>query len=179
MKTLTVKQPFASAIVHGIKDVENRNWSTDYRGPVLIHSAKTGTNIGEIRDDRFPLIMDVSQNFNDSEAAFKKPSLYYKMEGDILTQNHDFTEMEMREEAMLVQNYEGLPFSAIVGVANLVAIVKGADSKWAESNCYHWHFEPALSFSLPEFEINGKLRLWDFPTEKLNKSALQELTAWR
>lgn len=37
---LSVRQPWAWLIVHGYKDVENRNWSTNYHGPVLIHAAK-------------------------------------------------------------------------------------------------------------------------------------------
>lgn len=41
MKALTIKQPWASLIVHGIKDIENRTWRTDYRGPLLIHASKT------------------------------------------------------------------------------------------------------------------------------------------
>ena len=40
MKALTIKQPWASLIVHGIKDIENRPWRTDYRGPLLIHASK-------------------------------------------------------------------------------------------------------------------------------------------
>jgi len=39
MKLLSVRQPWASAIVNGEKDVENRTWSTRYRGPVAIHAS--------------------------------------------------------------------------------------------------------------------------------------------
>lgn len=38
---LCVRQPWAHAIVHLGKDVENRTWSTRYRGPLLIHATKT------------------------------------------------------------------------------------------------------------------------------------------
>jgi hypothetical protein len=38
MKTLTVRQPWASLIVTGAKDVENRSWPTSYRGTLLIHA---------------------------------------------------------------------------------------------------------------------------------------------
>ena len=41
-KVLTVKQPWASLIVHGIKDIENRSWRTNFRGRVLIHSSAKG-----------------------------------------------------------------------------------------------------------------------------------------
>lgn len=40
MKTLSIKQPWASLIVLGIKDVENRSWSTDFRGKIYIHASK-------------------------------------------------------------------------------------------------------------------------------------------
>lgn len=39
MKTITVKQPWASLICEGIKDVENRTWKTSVRGRILIHAA--------------------------------------------------------------------------------------------------------------------------------------------
>ena len=38
MKVLTVQQPWASLIVGGIKDVENRSWHTTYRGRLGIHA---------------------------------------------------------------------------------------------------------------------------------------------
>lgn len=41
MKAISIKQPFAWLIVNGIKDIENRTWKTDYRGPLLIHASKT------------------------------------------------------------------------------------------------------------------------------------------
>ncbi len=39
--TLTVRQPWADLILCGIQDVENRSWSTKFRGRLLIHGAKT------------------------------------------------------------------------------------------------------------------------------------------
>lgn len=44
MKVLTIKQPWASLIAHGIKDIENRTWKTNFRGRVLIHAASTKDN---------------------------------------------------------------------------------------------------------------------------------------
>ena len=37
-KVLTVRQPYASLLVGGVKDVENRNRRISYRGTVLIHA---------------------------------------------------------------------------------------------------------------------------------------------
>lgn len=41
VKALTVRQPWAAAIAHHGKTVENRNWHTSWRGTLLIHAAKT------------------------------------------------------------------------------------------------------------------------------------------
>ncbi|OJY25783.1 MAG: hypothetical protein BGP11_11215 [Rhodobacterales bacterium 65-51] len=37
---LSIRQPWAWAIIHAGKDVENRDWPTRFRGPVCIHAAK-------------------------------------------------------------------------------------------------------------------------------------------
>ena len=38
MRTISVRQPYAMLLVRGGKDIENRSWSTEYRGPLLIHA---------------------------------------------------------------------------------------------------------------------------------------------
>ena len=52
MITLSIRQPWAHFIVHGVpvngeppifKDVENRDWRTPFRGRCLIHASKGGT----------------------------------------------------------------------------------------------------------------------------------------
>jgi ASCH domain-containing protein len=39
MKCLSLRQPYASLIVSGIKTIETRTWKTNYRGKILIHAA--------------------------------------------------------------------------------------------------------------------------------------------
>ena len=41
MKALTICQPYASLIMSGQKRVENRSWSTKYRGQFAIHAGKS------------------------------------------------------------------------------------------------------------------------------------------
>ena len=53
MKTLTVKQPFASLIAYGHKRYEFRSWKTSHRGPLLIHSSK---QIDKAQLKRFELL---------------------------------------------------------------------------------------------------------------------------
>ena len=46
MLALSIRQPWASLIVAGIKDIENRNWPTEHRGRFIIHTS-------ELFDERF------------------------------------------------------------------------------------------------------------------------------
>jgi hypothetical protein len=40
MMALSIKQPWAAAVVLGIKDVENRGWDSKSRGILLVHASK-------------------------------------------------------------------------------------------------------------------------------------------
>lgn len=51
MKALSIRQPWAWAIVHAGKRIENRSWATSYRGPVLLHAGK-GCTLREYNDAR-------------------------------------------------------------------------------------------------------------------------------
>jgi hypothetical protein len=52
---LTIKQPWATLIVTGQKDLENRSWPTSFRGPVLIHASKRKD------DDELHAFMDLAE----------------------------------------------------------------------------------------------------------------------
>ncbi|OXR40230.1 hypothetical protein B7C42_07655 [Nocardia cerradoensis] len=47
-RALSVRRPWANLIVAGYKTVENRTWSTSYRGDLLIHAGKNWDHDGPI-----------------------------------------------------------------------------------------------------------------------------------
>lgn len=49
MKVLTVHQPWAWAISKGFKDVENRSWSTNYRGRLAIHAGLSKKSLKDLK----------------------------------------------------------------------------------------------------------------------------------
>lgn len=60
MKALSIRQPWAWAILHAGKDIENRDWPTSFRGPVLIHAGqKADCEVNELT----PLLQ--ATNFQD------------------------------------------------------------------------------------------------------------------
>jgi hypothetical protein len=40
MRALSIRQPWVDLILAGEKPIENRSWSTNHRGPLLIHAGK-------------------------------------------------------------------------------------------------------------------------------------------
>lgn len=50
---LSCHQPWATLLCAGIKDIENRKWSTDYRGRLFI-VASTGNDVGVLRHNLLP-----------------------------------------------------------------------------------------------------------------------------
>lgn len=50
MKALTICQPYAELIMNGSKPIENRTWSTNYRGPLAIHAGKSKEWMGDDDD---------------------------------------------------------------------------------------------------------------------------------
>lgn len=43
MKAITIRQPWAWAIMNAGKDIENRSWKTNFRGRVAIHASASMT----------------------------------------------------------------------------------------------------------------------------------------
>jgi hypothetical protein len=69
MKALTVQQPWAWAVVHGGKDVENRTQAWSYRGPLAIHA---GMRLSQ-RGVESPLIEQATSDasyFGDDPAPY-------------------------------------------------------------------------------------------------------------
>lgn len=54
---LSIRQPWAAAIINMGKDIENRNWPTRFRGQFLIHAAKAW---GQNERDDVETVEDIS-----------------------------------------------------------------------------------------------------------------------
>lgn len=50
MRVLTIKQPWVGCIFDRGKDVENRSWSTSYRGPLVIHAGAARSRTDDAKE---------------------------------------------------------------------------------------------------------------------------------
>src|SRR5690349_14904511 len=69
MKALTVQQPWAWAIIHGGKDVENRTQAWTYRGPLAIHAGQRWSERGQWSN----LVTRACLDFYGTRAALHDP----------------------------------------------------------------------------------------------------------
>ena len=133
MKALTVKNPWAWAIIHGGKDVENRSRPTKYRGHIFIHAGKGWSYEGQefLQQKRTPFGF---QAFPLDE--WQRPELIGKVIGSV-----EVTDCHHSEDCG--------KFSKT-----------GACSEWAMKDHYHWVLENPEPLALP-FPMQGKLGLWN------------------
>lgn len=76
MMALSIRQPWAWAILHAGKRIENRTWQTLYRGPFLIHAGK-----GMTRQEYLDFSLWYRQTFQD---AIEVPAMEQMERGGIV-----------------------------------------------------------------------------------------------
>jgi hypothetical protein len=111
---LSVRQPWASAVIWRGKDVENRSRPTRHRGAVFIHAS--------LRED-------------PSWPSSPMAAVVGALDADLLAVR-----------------------GAIIGTAELVDCVRGADSPWALPGYWHWVLEDPLP--VEPVRVRGALGLW-------------------
>ena len=66
MKAISIRQPWAWLVLYAGKSVENRNWTTSFRGEFLIHSSK-GMTRDEYEDGVDSAAMELGLSFETME----------------------------------------------------------------------------------------------------------------
>lgn len=154
MKVLSIKNPWAYMIAHGIKDVENRTWKTNYRGELLIHVS--GKDIVDIFDDDLP--KEILSEYEKYWKA-KDRNEDYEMKNEFAKK---MAELDIKSENIILKEKKIFYKSKlIIGKVNLVDITRESKSIWAGKNCYHWIMKNPIIFEKP-IEILGKLGLWNY-----------------
>lgn len=131
MKTLSVRQPWVSLILDGIKDVENRRWSTSFRGTFALHSSASR-----------------------SRADFEEAVLTYRNFADC---DNAFAENAVRECS---GGFLNAPCGYILGVCDLVDCKRAVCSPWHISGFCGFYLENPRWFKNP-IPAKGSLGFWN------------------
>lgn len=152
MKALTVKQPWASLIVHGIKDIENRTWKTNFRGRIYIHASSVpGKEPYMIFDDK------QSEIFIEQDLSLKMLELY-KQTSRIIGEV-DIIDCVINHPSIWAEKSEG------VFVGNTFLYKEGDPVIW------NWVLANPIEYKDPILNVKGKLSFWQpewQPCEKCN-----------
>lgn len=144
MKTISIKQPWASLICSGIKDIENRTWKCPqkYIGQrVLIHAGKTIDNNA----------VDKIAVFNGALAQLLQNGIY----------KNEFPLGSIIGIVEIVGCEINYP-STWAGKSTGVLIGNKFYHKNGEEPIYNWVLANPVLFDKPIIGVRGKLRFWDY-----------------
>lgn len=146
MKALSIKQPWASLIAHGIKNIENRTWKTNFRGRIYIHASgipAKGISLSSLTVEQFNSI----------------PNEPAKMINSAIIGEVDIIDCVVNHHSIWAEKTEG----RYVGDGVFVL---------SEKPIYNWVLANAVLYEKPILNVKGKLSFWEF--EKLEESEFCE-----
>ena len=138
MKVLSIKQPWASLIASGIKDIENRTWKTKFRGRILIHAS--GNPAGSF-----------FQILSKQQLESIKPSwlieVLKKGERSAIIGEVDIVDCVLNHPSVWAEHFadKKLKNGTIVSVP-----------------IYNWVLANPVSYDEPILNVKGKLSFWEF-----------------
>lgn len=148
IKALSIKQPWASLIAHGIKDIENRTWRTNFRGRIYIHAS--GIKFKDF----------------DSYVSDEMFSNMHKKISALGLKNINERQAEFLDRQ---------PKSAIIGEVDIVDCVLNHQSIWAEETfipiegegypqkpIWNWVLANPVLYDKPILNVKGKLSFWEY-----------------
>ena len=132
MKTLSIRQPWASLIIKGFKDVENRSWQTFIRGEIAIHASASITE-----DDWEGATITVAAiraiAFSDAEKWLIET----------------------------IGEFDKLPRGAILGTVEITDCKRERTSPWHFEENWGFYLQNPKEIKKP-IPAKGKLGFWDF-----------------
>lgn len=153
MKTITIKQPWASLICEGVKDIENRTWQTNFRGRVLVHAgADNLLKKCEFIDDLLSVeqIIDTSNNNKETEIFGSK--LYT---GAIIG-SVEIVDCVINHQSIWAEKTQ-IPY-----LADVLEDIKLIGKPIKPKIIYNWVLANPIIFTEP-IPVKGKLSFWDYP----------------
>jgi len=135
MRALSIRQPWASLVVLGLKDIENRTWVTHERGTILVHASKGMTRIEY--EDAIEFAVEAIRA--DPRHAGKKETTTLRALGFAI---------------------EDLQRGGIIGQVDIVDCVRASAAPWYMGNV---GFVLANAKPLPFRSLRGALRFFEVP----------------
>lgn len=143
MKAISIKQPWASLIAHGIKDIENRTWKTKFRGRIYIHaSGKQAGSYDELLND----LQKIEFKEKHDKITLRKQHHFSAIIGEV-----DIVDCVINHSSIWA---EKTPVKSQIKNSQLIIS--------NEKPIYNWVLANPILYDEPILNIKGKLSFWEF-----------------
>lgn len=140
MKTLSIKQPWASLIAHGIKDIENRTWKTKFRGRIFIHAS--------------------------AKAAGNLPNVLSNEQARFIVCNVDIMPQQVKDMPFSAIIGEVDIIDCVINHHSIWAdktdLYKANSKEYPDKIIYNWVLANPVLYDKPILNVKGSLSLWDW-----------------
>lgn len=136
-KALSIKQPWASLIAHGIKTIENRTWPTKFRGRIYIHASAKAVSSFDFTEQQTLALSTVDTD----NIVFTNSAIIGEVDIIDCVVNHESIWAE--KTPIVGKTLEGEPLIKTKPVYNLV-------------------LANAVLYENPILNVKGKLSFWEF-----------------
>lgn len=133
MRVITLKNPWAALVCLGMKDIENRSWSTRYNGEVLIHVSQKPAFVNGYAD-RLPKGWWQEQNTETIDKILRVVEYSSAIIGSV----------------------------KIVGCVHNHPSIWAEKSRPQDPITWNWILEDAKLFDEPILNVKGNLRFWEY-----------------
>lgn len=154
MKALSIKQPWASLIANGIKDIENRTWQTKFRGRIYIHaSAKSaGHLLKVINEDQESKLYKMS-DFRFLDSLEVNSAIIGEVDIVDCVINHPSI---WAEKTPTIYKKPSIKDEGLRGYYEALKMFK------ENKPIYNWVLANPVLYKKPILNVKGKLSLWEF-----------------
>lgn len=146
MKAITIKQPWASLIVDGLKDIENRTWKTKFRGRVLIHASMKPMKPFKFTQEQTIEMMN--------HKAF---GIEHEHPNSCIIGSVEIVDCVINHPSIWAEKTK-IPYleDVVLDVKHLSKITK------PNNIIYNWVLANPIKFDKPIYNVKGKLSFWDY-----------------
>jgi len=144
MKALSIKQPWASLIAHGIKNVENRTWKTNFRGKIFIHASAKPVEVLFSVEQSAQLWMN---GFDATTVISKESFPISAIIGEV-----EIVDCVINHESIWAEKSDW------------------QEVGWTEKQIYNWVLANAVLYDKPILNVKGKLSFWEYQCKHQNIS---------
>lgn len=155
MKALSIKQPWASLIAHGIKDIENRTWKTKFRGTIYIHASAKKVDV-DFSTEQISMMLG-TELLPDFQFGFvNEKFIVSAIIGEV-----DIIDCVINHPSIWAEKSLTIYTKPLIKDKNLRGCNEALKMYNENKPIYNWVLANAKLYDKPILNVKGKLSFWE------------------